>query len=243
MAEQQATLRMLHVERDARYRMRIGETVRAFGHSIVDVDDTIRARTLLRAHAFDVVVVDLSPPIDDGQRFLADLLRLQLPWIIVTSTLPDDGERILALESGADEFLQKPFSGRALIAHLHAYQRRANGHGLGTSRASVALCGPWNVDFERHRAATEHATVGLTRGEAAVLRVLLEHPRVTLSRARLLSAMHKDDARAFDRTVDVLVSRLRKKFDVDPGKQLRIETVRGEGYCLSAAVTWQHAGA
>jgi DNA-binding response OmpR family regulator len=229
---------VLYLDADTALRQQVAVYLEGYGFAVVQADRPAEVRELLAAHRFDVVVLDAALPSDDGSLLIRDVATRFDAAVVVTSSRAEEAERILALEAGADHYLVKPFGFRALVAHVRAACRRAAPRRPNTGRR-VARFAEWSVDLAAHRADTPDRGVDLTSGETAILRVLLERPLQVFSRARLLSSTRRDDSEVFDRTVDVLISRLRHKLERDPLRPEFIQTIRGEGYRFSVPVRWE----
>ena len=149
-------------------------------------------------------------------------------------------DRVVGLELGADDYMAKPYSNRELAARLRAVLRRSKKDRLIGLRAStLAQFDGWQVDFARREVRDgEGALIALTAAEFALLQVLLDHPQTVIPRLRLMELAGVRDAPSSDRSIDVLVSRVRRKLSVG-GRPAPIVTVRGAGYMLSAAVERQ----
>jgi len=190
----------------------------------------------------DLIVLDLMMPGEDGLSAARRIAAAGGPPILMLTALGEDTDRIVGLEIGADDYLPKPFNPRELLARIKAILRRSErpepvAGGLTGSR--VAFAG-WVLDTDA-QTLTREAGPGaepqrLTTAEFRLLTTLLERPRHVLSRETLLDAVSGRIAGAFDRSIDNLVSRLRRKIEPDPANPAIITTVRAGGYCLTADV-------
>jgi two-component system phosphate regulon response regulator OmpR len=196
-------------------------------------DGTALTRLIERLRV-DLIVLDLMLPGEDG---LSICRRLRGQGsdiaIIMLTAKGDDVDRIVGLEVGADDYLPKPFNPRELVARIHAVLRRrgppAPPGAPAPAQAPVAF-GVCVLDLAA-RALTRNGTpVPLTTGEFALLKVFVEHPRQPLARDRLMTLARGRDHEAFDRAIDVQVSRLRKLVEKDPAHPAYIQTVWGFGY-------------
>ncbi len=187
---------------------------------------------------FDLVVLDIMLPGEDGLS-LCRRLRAQsdLPIIMLTA-MDEEADRVLGLEMGADDYLAKPFATRELLARIRAVLRRS-----GLSRKSAEAPGEtlrfagWRLDLGRRELVNpEGVLMPLTAGEFELLAALARRPGRVLSRDQLLDLTKGRDAAPFDRSIDVQVSRLRRKIEADPQAPALIKTVRGGGYLFTAAV-------
>lgn len=184
-----------------------------------------------------VIVLDAALRGADGMDLCRDVrARSEVPVILVGAN-SSEVDRVVALELGADDYINKPYSARELAARLRAVLRRGRGErAIGLPRQSMAFFDGWTVDFSRRSLADPAgATVGLTAAEFALLGVLLDHPQIVLTRARLMELAGVRDAPSSDRSIDVLVSRLRRKLQWG-NEPAPIVTVRRAGYMFSAAV-------
>jgi two-component system phosphate regulon response regulator OmpR len=189
---------------------------------------------LIQRQPFDLIVLDLMMPGEDGLSIVRRLRGANdtTPVIMLTAR-GDDVDRIVGLEMGADDYLAKPFNPRELLARIHAVLRRqpaADVPGAPSAEPSQINFGPFTLDLSLRRLAREGATVPLTSGEFAVLKVFARHPRVPLSREKLMLLARGREYSAFDRSLDVQISRLRKLIETDPQHPRYLQTVWGVGY-------------
>lgn len=191
---------------------------------------------------FDLIILDLMLPGEDGLSLCRDLRSGKfkaLPILMLTAR-NDEADRILGLEMGADDYLAKPFAARELLARIRAVLRRT--HMLppnmrSTETARRILFGDWQVDtVERHLIDSSDLLIALSGAEYRLLRVFLDHPQKVLTRDQLLGLTQGRDAELFERSIDLLVSRLRHHLREDAREPRYIKTVRSEGYVFSVAV-------
>jgi DNA-binding response OmpR family regulator len=224
-------LRALFVEDDDRLARFTSEYLEQRGVLVTHVRDGDRALAEQAKGAFDIVVLDLMLPGRDGFEICRALReRTSIPIIVVTART-EESDRVLGLELGADDYVLKPFSPRELLARLQALVRRATGNvgpGPGVIRAGRVA-----VDLTSMRVTVDGAEVTITSGEFQLLRVLVERRGRVLSREQLLELVAGSSEDAFDRSVDVRVSRLRQKLGDDPKHPRMIRTIRGLGYMLA----------
>jgi len=197
----------------------------------------------LDASAFDLIVLDIMMPGDDGLvlcRTLRGGKHKAVPILLLTAR-DDETDRIVGLEMGADDYVVKPFSPRELLARIKAVIRRARMLPPNlriTETAEVISFGRWRLDTTaRHLIDEQNTVVALSGAEFRLLRVFLDHPQRVLSRDQLLNLTQGRDAELFDRSIDLLVSRLRSRLEDNAKAQSYIKTVRSEGYVFSMAVT------
>jgi len=195
-------------------------------------------QTLDRSHV-DLVVLDLMLPGESGLELCRSLReRSQLPVIMLTA-LGEEADRIVGLEMGADDYVTKPFSPRELLARIRGVLRRTRSfpHEDALPPARRYRFADWVLDTgHRHLINPHGVVVALSGGEFRLLSVLVAHANRTLTRDQLLDLTRGREAGPFDRSVDVLVGRLRRRLGDDGREPRLIKTVRGEGYVLSAEV-------
>jgi two-component system OmpR family response regulator len=194
---------------------------------------------LLEASKIDLIVLDLMLPGEDGLSLCKRLRnRSQVPIIMLTAK-SDEVDRILGLEMGADDYLAKPFNPRELLARIRAVLRRANGSAAeptANGARTLTFLG-WHVDrLLREVRNPAGARVALTDAEFGLLQAFCDRPQRVLSRDQLLELTQGRTAAAFERSVDILVSRLRRKIESDPQDPTIIKTVRSGGYLFTPAV-------
>jgi len=197
----------------------------------------------LDGSAFDLVVLDIMMPGDDGLvlcRTLRGGKHRALPVVLLTAR-DDETDRIIGLEMGADDYVTKPFAPRELLARIKAVIRRTRmlpPNLRVTEAASELAFGRWRLDTTARHLLDESGTiVPLSGAEFRLLRVFLDHPQRVLSRDQLLNLTQGRDAELFDRSIDLLVSRLRTRLSDNAKDQAYIKTVRSEGYVFSMPVT------
>jgi two-component system, OmpR family, phosphate regulon response regulator OmpR len=189
---------------------------------------------VLNRELFDLLVLDLMLPGEDG---LAICRRLRgagnpVPIIMLTAR-GDEVDRIVGLEMGADDYLPKPFNPRELVARIHAVLRRrqpAPPPGAPAQENEVIQFGAFSLDLGTRTLTRGKEEVPLTTGEFALLKVLSTHPRTPLSRDKLMELARGREFEAFDRSIDVQISRLRRLIEPDPARPAFIQTVWGFGY-------------
>ncbi len=225
--------RVLVVDDDARLRDLLSRYLSEQGYSVKAVtDSTAMDRALHREH-YDLIVLDLMLPGEDG---LAICRRLRAAEdatpIIMLTAKGDDVDRIVGLEMGADDYLPKPFNPRELVARIQAVMRRQPQQlpGAPTMDDEVVSFGPITLNLGNRTLMRDDEEVTLTTGEFSLLKVLVQHPRQPLSRDKLMELARGREYGVFDRAIDVQISRLRKLVEEDPSKPRHIQTVWGFGY-------------
>jgi two-component system OmpR family response regulator len=200
-----------------------------------------QARRMLKTSAFDLAVLDVMMPGEDGLSLCRSLhYDSELPVIMLTAR-GEDVDRILGLEMGADDYIAKPFNPRELVARIGAVLRRTNAmpkRSGGGSRGGQIQFDRWSLDTaQRELAGPDGTIVPLSSGEFRLLLAFIERPNVSLSRDQLLDITRGRNAEPFDRSIDNAVSRLRRKIEEDPKAPRLIKTVWGGGYVFTAVIS------
>jgi two-component system phosphate regulon response regulator OmpR len=225
--------RILVLDDDARLRSLLDRYLSEQGFAVKTVADAAQMdRALAREH-FDLLVLDLMLPGEDGLSICRRLRGIgkTLPIVMLTAR-SDEIDRIIGLELGADDYLPKPFNPRELLARIHAVLRRQPRQLPGAPEEIGALVhfGQVEVDLGSRQLSRNGEALALTTGEFALLKVLLQHPREPLSRDKLMELARGREYDAFDRSIDVQISRLRKLIEEVPTKPRYLQTVWGFGY-------------
>lgn len=194
----------------------------------------------LERSRIDLIVLDLMLPGVDGMELCRTLrTRSKIPVIMLTAR-GDEMDRILGLEMGADDYLAKPFSARELLARIKVILRRVRDlpiDPLADAPEKLAFSG-WSLDTRtQHLRSPDDVVVPLSSAEYRLLHVLLSHPNRTLTRDQLLDLTQGRESGPFDRSIDVLIGRLRRHLGDDAKQPELIKTVRGRGYLLASKVT------
>lgn len=225
---------LLVVDDDVGIRMLLADRLGAYGYRVTTASGVIEMERVLARGGVDLVILDVMMPGEDGLTACRRLVQEGGPPVILLSALGDEQDRIVGLELGADHYLAKPCSPREILAHVRAVLRRQNAAEPVVRRGF--LFAGWRMDLDSHELFDpEGVLVHLSDGEFAVLRVFIERPRRVLTREELLHAARGPDSDAFDRAIDVQVSRLRRKLRA--GESDLIRTVRNEGYLFVPKVT------
>ncbi|SDY22925.1 two-component system, OmpR family, response regulator [Lysobacter sp. yr284] len=234
---------ILIVDDDRDIRDMVADYLRKNGLRASTAADGREMRAALEAQDIDLIVLDLMLPGDDGLVLCRNLRagpHKAIPVLMLTAR-DDATDRIVGLEMGADDYLAKPFAPRELLARINAVIRRTRmlPPNLRVSEATRLIAfGSWRLDTTaRHLLDRDGTAIALSGAEFRLLRVFLDHPQRVLSRDQLLNLTQGRDAEHFDRSIDLLVSRLRQRLQDDARDQSYIKTVRSEGYVFSQAVT------
>jgi len=226
---------ILVVDDDAGLRELLQQYLSAQGYQVATVADGVAMDAYRAANPVDLIILDLMLPGEDGLS-LARRLRTQsqLP-IIMLSARGEDIDRIVGLEVGADDYLAKPFNPRELLARIRALLRRSDSSHDTTGSGSILHFGDFALNLDTHDLHKNSSNIPLTAGEFNLLRIFAEHPNRVLSRDSIMDMLKGYERSPFDRSIDVRVTRLRRKIESDPNNPHFIRTVWGEGYLFAAA--------
>lgn len=236
-----ASVRILVVDDDPALRTLLTDYLAASGFVVDTAGDGVEMHQQLAAATPDAIVLDLMMPGEDGLSLARGLRKTSDIPILMLSARGEEIDRVVGLEVGADDYLAKPFSPRELLARLRALLRRTR---AGESVVAVAVAapeppahlhrfGPFTLDTNAWRLLREGIEVPVSSGEIALLRIFVDHPNRVLSRDRIVDWLKGFERDAFDRSIDVRVTRLRRKIEPDPAHPAYIRTVRGEGYLFN----------
>ena len=233
-----ASPHILIVDDDREIRDLTGRYLRKHGFRVDSAADAKAMDRLLRDGRFDLIVLDLMLPGEDGLSICRRLRASTRIPILMLTAVAEDTDRIIGLEIGADDYLTKPFNPRELLARIRAVLRRAErADSTADPVEGVLTFSGWRLDPARRELRDPQGVlVELTAGEFGLLMALVERPRRVLSRDRLLDLTKGRDAQPFDRSIDVQVSRLRRKIEPDPKNPDMIKTVRSGGYIFTLPV-------
>lgn len=216
---------VLVVDDDARICDLVSRYLKDHGFVAMTAKDAAEARALLKSFEFDVLVVDVMMPGETGLEFTNDLRRTRAIPVLLLTALGEAQDRISGLESGADDYLAKPFEPKELVLRLQSILRRSP----IKNAARPFKIGRWVFDPEHEELRDGAKTQKLTTAEANLLRALARRPREVISREELAQ---KCGLESGERTIDVQVTRLRRKIEEDTRMPRHLLTVRGKGYML-----------
>jgi len=230
------------VDDEASTRDMVGEYLGTHGFQVSLCDGGPSLRELLKKTSADLIVLDLNMPEEDGLSIVRDLKQnMPVPVIMLTATAsPID--RVVGLELGADDYLAKPCELRELVARIRSVLRRSQGAApaapAGAADAKQAArtvrFGTKWLDLDAHLLRDDEGNEHpLTTSEFTLLKAFADNPKRVLSRERLLDLANARDPEAFDRAIDVRITRIRRKIEPDPDRPSIIRTVRGAGYLFS----------
>lgn len=227
--------RVLVVDDDAGLRDLLSEYLVKQGFLVETARDGREMDQRLAAAQPDLVVMDLMLPGEDGLSLTRRIKAQHNLPVIMLSARGEDIDRIVGLEVGADDYLAKPFNPRELLARIRAVLRRGGEAGAGGAQAQeeTARFGPYVLDLAAQRLSREGEEIVLTQAEFTLLKVFVEHPNRALSRDQIMDWLKGFERDPFDRSIDVRVTRLRRKLEDDPANPVYIRTVWGQGYLFS----------
>lgn len=234
---------ILVVDDHQEIRELIGRQLKWANYRVSLAKDAEEARKVLKNGAIDLVVLDIMMPGEDGLslcKYLAN--NSQIP-VLLLSALADKSNRIEGLELGADDYLIKPFEPRELLARIKAILRRALAMPPEQSvkEAKIYRFASWQLNTDkRHLIREDGLSILLSTSEYYLLLAFLQRPRTTLNREQLLDLTQGREAKAFDRSIDNCISRLRRKIEKDPKNPELISTQWGAGYSLNTDVEEVH---
>lgn len=222
--------RLLLIEDDQRLADMVRDYLTSVGYSVTHVATGGDGLRLEERDAFDAIVLDLMLPDMDGLEVCRNVrARSGVPILMLTAR-GDAMDRVIGLEIGADDYLPKPFEPRELLARLKAILRRAK---AGPVATDVIAFGRLEIDRGARHARLDGNRVELTSAQFALLVALAEHAGRVLTREQLMDLVKGERLEAFDRSIDVHISRIRQVIEDDPRKPHRIITVRGAGYVFA----------
>lgn len=221
---------LLVVDDDEKIRTSLGYFLRKHGYHVITAQTGAEMRDVLRSSEIDLIILDIMLPEGGGLDLCRELRRSSAVPIILTA-MGDETDRIIGLESGADDYLPKPFNPRELLARVKAVLRRAPVKPSNAAIGRAVKFANWRLDLVRRElVSAQGAITELTGGEYHLLLAFVEYPQQVLSRDQLLDSIRSRAVASFGRSIDVQVSRLRQKLETDPAGLPIIRTVRGAGY-------------
>ena len=228
--------KILMVDDDPGIRDVVSDFLGKHGYSVQTAADAREMEQALAHGPIDLIVLDVMLPGEDGLAICRRLAVGAGPPVIMLSAMGGDTDRIVGLEMGADDYLAKPCNPRELLARVRAVLRRAEQRSASSQVSAGYEFAGWRLDLVRRELRSpQGVVVNLSSGEFSLLRAFVERPQRVLTRDQLLEFARGPDSEAFDRAIDVQISRLRRKLD-DGGGQDLIRTIRNEGYMFAPKV-------
>ncbi len=245
MPAQEFLSKILIVDDDQGLRETLGDFLGQEGYDTLEAANVAEARVHLKAGAPDLLLLDLNMPGGDGLSFAAEVRASASTPIIIISGKGQMVDRVVGLEVGADDYLAKPFELRELLARIRAVLRRSKGSPpaaaleLSPTERRAAFGRVFTFTPAQRKLTTNDGTsIDLTGAEFNLLSAFVDRPNRVLTRDAIADLIQHAETEAFDRSIDTLVSRLRRKLDLHTDAARLIQTVRGEGYVLASTVTW-----
>jgi DNA-binding response OmpR family regulator len=224
---------VLVVDDDPQLRDLLAEYLGGNGLTVEAVADGMEMRRAVERRMPNAIVLDLMLPGDDGLTLTRELRSRSAVPILMLSARGEEIDRVVGLEVGADDYLAKPFSPRELLARLRALLRRGQANVSADGESQKRHFGPFVLDLAAHRLYRDREEIILTAAEFNLLRLFVERPNRVLGRDELIDHLKGYERDPFDRTIDVRVTRLRRKIEPDATAPVFIRTVRGEGYLFN----------
>ncbi len=225
--------KVLIIDDDEKLRKLLKEYLEENGFKVVALADGSDVRRILQKESPKMIILDIMLPGRDGLEVLKEIRMDHAIPVIMLTAKGDPTDRIVGLELGADDYLPKPFNPRELLARMKAVLRRTGPEERDTTRRTeetLLKVGGVTLNRAKQTVLIEGKELELSSTEYKILEVLMRHPNVVFSRDQLLDLARGRDFMAFDRSIDVHISKLRAKLEPDPRSPVRIKTVWGTGY-------------
>lgn len=224
---------LLIVDDDERIRTLLQKFLMRNGFLVTAARDAAHARRILSGLDFDLIVLDVMMPGEDGIAFTRSLREENAVPILLLTAKGDTDNRIDGLEAGADDYLPKPFEPKELLLRINAILRRMPEPHVDEASPKVLTLGPIRYDMERGEMWQGEDLVRLTATEMQLMKIFSSNCNEAISRAKLVEELGRDRGQAQERAVDVQITRLRRKIESDPKQPRYLQTVRGAGYMLA----------
>ena len=234
---QPVSSRILIVEDDREVGDLLHRFLEGEGFAVRQARDGTAMDEALSTEPADFIILDIMLPGEDGISICRRLRATRKTPILMLTAKGDELDRIVGLEVGADDYLAKPFHPRELLARIRAVLRRVEGGGAAAPEAGTVLrFGDFRFEIDARRLFRNGKEIDLSGGDFDLLQAFVTHPRRLLTRNQLMNLTRGEDWEAFDRSVDVALSRLRRKLEDDPSRPALIRTVRSAGYIFTAQI-------
>ncbi len=229
---------LLVVEDEPVTRSRLVAYFAAEGYRVTQVENAAQMQSVLATETIDLLLLDINLPDEDGLVLARKIRAESNLGIILVTGRADEVDRIVGLEIGADDYVTKPFNPRELLARVKNIIRRLESRQHNTTGGILKVFEGWILDSQKRRLTDPNgSTVSLTKGEFEILSLLTDQPETVITRSRFCTHISHRTWGANDRSVDVLIARLRKKLEQDGQANDLITTIHGEGYMFTAKVT------
>ncbi|KIC45015.1 chemotaxis protein CheY [Ruegeria sp. ANG-S4] len=224
---------LLIIDDDERIRDLLKKFLMRSGFLVTSARDAAHARRVLSGLDFDLIVMDVMMPGEDGVSLTRALRETHTTPILLLTAKGETEHRIAGLEAGADDYLAKPFEPKELLLRINAILRRMPETAAQDTAAKILHLGPIRYDIERGEMWQGEDPVRLTATESQLMKIFSGQPGEPISRAKLVEDLGRDKGQAQERAVDVQITRLRRKIEQDPKQPRYLQTVRGAGYMLA----------
>jgi two-component system phosphate regulon response regulator OmpR len=224
---------LLIVDDDERIRNLLQKFLIRNGYLVSAAKDAAHARRILLGLDFDLIVMDVMMPGEDGVSLTRHLRETRTTPVLLLTAKGETEDRILGLEAGADDYLGKPFEPKELLLRINAILRRAPVVEPAMTLPKVMNLGDVRYDVDRGEMWMGSGRVRLTATESQLMRIFSSNPSKPLSRTRLVEELGRDGGQAQERAVDVQITRLRRKIENNPKQPRYLQTIRGAGYMLA----------
>jgi two-component system phosphate regulon response regulator OmpR len=225
---------LLIVDDDERIRDLLKQFLIRHGFLVSAARDAEHARRLLEGLDFDLIVLDVMMPGEDGVSLTRWIRQDRDTPVMLLTAKGETEDRIAGLEAGADDYLAKPFEPKELLLRINAILRRTPEPATPPEMPTMLRLGPVRYDIERGELWRGNDAIRLTSTENQLMRIFATNVGKPVSRADVVSELGRDEAQAQDRAIDVQITRLRRKIEVNPKEPRYLQTVRGSGYVLMA---------
>ena len=226
-------LHLLIVDDDQRIRELLQKYLMRNGFMVSIARDAAQAKRLLKGLAFDLIVLDIMMPEQDGLSLTRELRETIDTPILLLTARNEVEDRILGLEAGADDYLPKPFEPKELLLRIHAILRRMPEVAPPEDSPKMLSLGATRYDVQKGELWDGDTQIRLTSTESELMRIFSKNIGQALSRMDLVTQMGREDGNSQDRAIDVQITRLRKKIETNPKEPRYLQTVRGSGYMLA----------
>jgi len=223
---------LLIVDDDERIRDLLKKFLMRNGFLVTAARDAAHARRILSGLDFDLIVLDVMMPGEDGMSLTRAIRETSSTPVLLLTAKGETEDRIMGLEAGADDYLPKPFEPKELLLRINAILRRMPEPQAADTAPKMLNLGPIRYDIERGEMWQGEDILRLTATESQLMKIFSATPGEPISRAKLVEDLGRDRGQAQERAVDVQITRLRRKLETDPKQPRYLQTVRGAGYML-----------
>jgi two-component system phosphate regulon response regulator OmpR len=224
---------LLIVDDDERIRDLLKKFLMRNGFLVTAARDAAHARRILSGLDFDLIVMDVMMPGEDGVTLTRSLRETSQTPILLLTARGETEHRIAGLEAGADDYLAKPFEPKELLLRINAILRRMPEPSARDAAPKILHLGPIRYDIDRGELWRGDQPIRLTATEAQLMRIFSARPGEAVTRTKLVEDLGRDRGQAQERAVDVQITRLRRKIEDNPKQPRYLQTVRGAGYMLA----------